>query len=405
MTEEYQIPNAGDALFEAFVEQVKQVLEHLYDFAYLQQHPLARVYDSESDLSTKTAGRQLRYELITVIESLKPNADAHFRAPDARLYNVLHLYYVEQLTIQQAAIELGLSDRQAYRDLRRGQESVAVALWDNRLPPTVQPDAPNHEFSLESEVARLKLSFSPVDIVAIFQQACHAVDRLAQQQSVGVVVRASTAPLVVSTDPAIAHQIIVSTLSFAIQQMQGGTLSASYEAEGGTMALMLQYRAKDAAEPVAISDTAITKLAQRLHWKITYDDSQEQDRQIVLHMASRNATLLVIDDNEGWIELIERYLEGFDCRVVAVSGSQNTLHKVQELNPNAIILDVMMPEQDGWELLQRLRNQPKTRAVPIIVCTVFDDAQLAYSLGASGFVLKPANREKILEALKQLNII
>ena len=73
--------------------------------------------------------------------------------------------------------------------------------------------------------------------------------------------------------------------------------------------------------------------------------------------------------------------------------------------PNAIILDVMMPEQDGWELLQRLRTQPATRTVPIIVCTVFDDAQLAYSLGASAFVSKPANREKILAALKQLSIL
>src|SRR6266568_823509 len=107
MTGDYQTPDAGNALFEAFIEQVKQVLEHLYDFAYLQQHPLARFYDSRSDLSTRTAGHQLRYELIKVIESVKPNSAAHFRAPDARLYNMLHLYYVENLTIQEAAIELG----------------------------------------------------------------------------------------------------------------------------------------------------------------------------------------------------------------------------------------------------------------------------------------------------------
>ena len=111
----------GDTLFESFVEQVKQALEHLYDFAYLQQHPLARNYDGTSDLSAKTAGRQLRYELVTAIESLKPHSESHFRAPDARLYNILHLYYVESLSIQEAAAELGLSERQAYRDLKRGQ--------------------------------------------------------------------------------------------------------------------------------------------------------------------------------------------------------------------------------------------------------------------------------------------
>src|SRR5262245_38443454 len=100
MTNSYQAPQAGDALFEAFVEQVKQALERLYDVAYLQQHPLARAYDGDSDLTAKTAGRQLRGELVRAIESLKPKLETHFRAPDARLYNVLHLIYVESLTIQ-----------------------------------------------------------------------------------------------------------------------------------------------------------------------------------------------------------------------------------------------------------------------------------------------------------------
>ena len=405
MTSDYQTPHAGDALFEAFIEQVKQVLEHLYNFAYLQQHPLARIYDSESDLSTKTAGRQLRSELINVIETLKPNSEAHFRAPDARLYNMLHLYYVENLTIQQAAIELGLSDRQAYRDLRRGQESVAALLWDNRLPPEPQPDLPTQEFSLESEVARLKLNFSPVDMGAIFEQAARAVDRLASQQLVQVAFEASPTPLIVSTDPALAHQIIVSLLSHAIQQMDAGVLSVSSEADGTRMMFKLRYRLKNEADPVMIGDSAITKLTQRLQWKISDDDLPEQNRQIILHMASRRATILVIDDNQGWIELIERYLEGYDCQIVALNGSQDIFRKAQELSPSAIILDIMMPEQDGWELLQRLRTQALTRSVPIIICTVFDDAQLAYSLGASGFVSKPANRERILEALRQFNII
>src|SRR5215510_6183388 len=147
MADKDQAVRTGNELFESFVEQVKQALEHLYDFAYLQQHPLARRYDGDSDLSVKTAGRQLRHELITAIESLKPTLDAHFRAPDARLYNILHLYYIENLTIQEASAELGLSDRQAYRDLRRGQESVAAVLWEHRLPHSIGPVSPPGEFT------------------------------------------------------------------------------------------------------------------------------------------------------------------------------------------------------------------------------------------------------------------
>ena len=397
--------HAGDTLFEAFVEQVKQVLEHLYDFAYLQQHPLARAYDGEGDLSAKTAGRQLRYELIKAIESFKPTQDTHFRAPDARLYNILHFYYLENLTIQEAGAELGLSERQAYRDLRRGQESVAAVLWDKRLPPADQADSPKQDFSLESEVARLKLKFSPVDVGTVVQNAQHAVERLAQQQSVEIVVEPSVEPLMLSTDAALAHQVIVSVLSHAIQQAQAGDLSISLASEQDGLALALDYRVRADAGTEMITDSVVSKLAERLQWRLVSADTSGDQRQIVLHMASRRTTILAIDDNEGWIELLDRFLEGYNCLVVSTSGGAETLQRAQELNPSAIILDVMMPEKDGWELLQRLRAQPATSHIPIIVCTVFNDSQLAYSLGASAFVAKPASREKILETLKVLSIL
>jgi CheY-like chemotaxis protein len=405
MTENYQSPQTGDALFEAFVEQVKQALERLYDFAYLQQHPLARNYDGESDMSARTAGRQLRYELVTAIESLNPKRDTHFRAPDARLYNVLHVYYVENLTIQEVAAELGLSERQAYRDLKRGQESVAAVLWNHRFPRSADQAVPTGEFSLESEVARLELNFSLVDAGTIFQQAQVAVERLARQQSVDVAVKPAVGSLTVSTDPALAHQIMVSMLSYIVQQAQPGVLNIGFETDQDAVTLVCRYRAREGPETTAALDSAITKLAQRLRWSISDEALPGDYRELALRMTSSRTTILVIDDNEAWIALLKRFLEGYDCVVVAIPGGHDSLQRIKELHPSVIILDVMMPERDGWELLQRLRAQPATASVPIIVCTVFNDPQLAYSLGASLFLSKPTERETILAALKQFDII
>lgn len=401
MADKYQAVQTGDELFEAFVEQVKQALGHLYDFAYLQQHPLARFYDSESDLSAKTAGRQLRYELITAIEALKPRSDTHFRAPDARLYNVLHLIYVENLTIQEAGAELGLSERQAYRDLKRGQETVAAALWNNRLPPPTSAQ----EFSLQSEMARLKLNFSLVDIGAIFHQAQKAVERLALQQAVEIAVDTPVELLTLSTDPAVAHQVLLSALSYAIQQAQPGILSASFVLTQGAITLILRYLPGGAPDSLSGTETIISKLAERLRWTVSFNDQPEHFRQIVLRMTSSRTTILVIEDNDGWVALLERFLEGFDCMVVAIEGDGDSMRRVEELVPAAIILDIMMPGKDGWELLQRLRTQPATASIPIIVCSVFNDPQLAYSLGASAFVSKPTNREDFLAVLKDLSIL
>jgi CheY-like chemotaxis protein len=71
----------------------------------------------------------------------------------------------------------------------------------------------------------------------------------------------------------------------------------------------------------------------------------------------------------------------------------------QELRPQAILLDVMLPGMDGWETLARLRRHPATERLPVIICTILPEEQLALALGASAFLRKPLAREELLQAL------
>lgn len=136
---------------------MKQALEHLYDFPYLQQHPLAQESDPTMERSGETAGQRLRRELVAAIEALSPGPGVSFRALHARLYNLLHLHYVEGMTVQEAALELDISVRQAYCDLRRGEESIAAVLWARRSPlsPSQEPRATRLS-SVQAEMARLE---------------------------------------------------------------------------------------------------------------------------------------------------------------------------------------------------------------------------------------------------------
>jgi Amt family ammonium transporter len=90
--------------------------------------------------------------------------------------------------------------------------------------------------------------------------------------------------------------------------------------------------------------------------------------------------------------------------VVAATSSQEGLHLAQTLEPDAIVLDIMMPEMDGWELLQRLRAHPKTQEIPVVICSVINDPDLARSLGASFFLPKPVSRRAVLDVLQQLGV-
>jgi CheY-like chemotaxis protein len=122
-------------------------------------------------------------------------------------------------------------------------------------------------------------------------------------------------------------------------------------------------------------------------------------------MTTHGPSVLVIDDNEGLVKLIGRYLTDQACRVTAAADGREGLRLAQEEAPDAIILDVMIPQVHGWEVLQRLRNHPKTASIPVIICSVINDPELAQSLGASLFLPKPVSRSKILAALHQLQVL
>ena len=114
----------------------------------------------------------------------------------------------------------------------------------------------------------------------------------------------------------------------------------------------------------------------------------------------RRTLLLVIDDNEGLVELFRRYLTGEDYRVIGAPDGVEGQRMAEEHSPDLIVLDVMMPQRDGWEVMQLLRNRQSTRGIPVILCSVVEDPELAFSLGAAEFLSKPVKREELLNALE-----
>ena len=90
---------------------------------------------------------------------------------------------------------------------------------------------------------------------------------------------------------------------------------------------------------------------------------------------------------------------GTRYRFIGTRDPEQALPLAQELAPRIIVLDIMLPGTDGWELLGRLREHPETGDVPILVCTILPQDKLAMTLGAAGFVRKPVSREALLDAL------
>jgi signal transduction histidine kinase/CheY-like chemotaxis protein/PAS domain-containing protein len=113
--------------------------------------------------------------------------------------------------------------------------------------------------------------------------------------------------------------------------------------------------------------------------------------------------ILCIDDDPQVISLYERYLQPQGYKVVPVANPANARDTAKRIKPYAITLDIMMPDVDGWTVLEQLKNDADTRNIPVIVCSIVEEEEKGFSLGAADYLVKPILEEDLVIALNRLN--
>ncbi len=116
-----------------------------------------------------------------------------------------------------------------------------------------------------------------------------------------------------------------------------------------------------------------------------------------------NNLILSIDDDPQVISLYQRYLTPQGYQVIALTDPKQAVARAKSLKPYAITLDVMMPEVDGWQVLQKLKNDPETCDIPIIICSILEDEEKGYNLGAADYLIKPFLQEELINTINRAN--
>jgi signal transduction histidine kinase/CheY-like chemotaxis protein len=111
--------------------------------------------------------------------------------------------------------------------------------------------------------------------------------------------------------------------------------------------------------------------------------------------------VLAIDDDPDVLSLIGQELEEEGYQMVSTTGALEGIDKARQLGPCAITLDIMMPGMDGWEAISRLKADPRTRDIPLIVLSIVDNKELGFRLGADEYLVKPVDKEALLEVLRR----
>jgi len=113
--------------------------------------------------------------------------------------------------------------------------------------------------------------------------------------------------------------------------------------------------------------------------------------------------VLAIDDDPQVISLYDRYLTPQGYYVVPLTEPAKAKEKILEIKPFAITLDIMMPNIDGWTVLTEIKSDPATRDVPIIICSIVEQTDKGFNLGASDYLVKPILEDDLARALDRLN--
>lgn len=115
--------------------------------------------------------------------------------------------------------------------------------------------------------------------------------------------------------------------------------------------------------------------------------------------------VLVVDDNQQNRELLQAYLEDVDCRAVPARDGLEALKMIDKEPPDLILLDVMMPKMSGFEVCKRIKNDPKTSDIPVIMVTAlneFGDIERGIDSGTDDFLSKPVNKLELLVRVKTM---
>ena len=122
-------------------------------------------------------------------------------------------------------------------------------------------------------------------------------------------------------------------------------------------------------------------------------------------MAADQEKILVVDDNKPNVELLQAHLESAGYNVVTAFGGEEALRKVESEKPDMILLDIMMPRISGYEVCRRLKADPKSKGIPIVMVTALnelEDVEKGVDVGADDFLMKPINKLELITRVRSM---
>ena len=404
------------ATFEAFEQALYEGLSHLNDPMY---QPPALLWQGLG-VPPQQDVKCLQSALIQAIEALKPAPNVAPHARSQRVYELLSLRYLQGLTQEETGDRLGLTVRHIRREQKLAVHGLAQWLWDQSqaddTPAKAQTpvaemeddeaDTPTWRSQVQQELAALQQGTpaETADVKTVIEGVLKIGGALTAKHNICLNPGSIPPNLVANIHPSALRQIVLTAIEKLVTHLTLGEISLRARQKGGVITVTVRGGPVAKETPGPLPDSAlIREILSTSTGEVTIRQSGATIVfQITLPSATEAISVLVVDDNADLLNFYRRWTTNTPYQITHLADGRDLFETIAVTKPDLIVLDVMLPDTDGWELLTYLHEHPDTRSIPVMICSVIRREELALSLGASLYVSKPVRRRQFIEALDQV---
>lgn len=400
---------------EELDELLLDALSHLYDPDYEPPSEICALTLCDPAMGPTP----VQSALMQAIRDLEPNADLPNEAHARRVHELILNRFKLKLTQEKTAELMGISVRHLNRVQREAVHTLLQRLWerrqaqlDARSTPDIEtagaPDrgdlqAPDWQAQARRELASLQAS-APDANADVARTIDGALDlQSAQRASRGIEARVAFVQpgLVAATHPSVLRQMLITAMGRLMRFGHDEPISIFAGLENGNVRITISASLAGETIPgpgeltegiLAPDDASVEAVYEGSHLFLI----------LRVPSARGKATVLVVDDNADMVHFFRRATVGTRYSIVHVETGEGLMETVSLVHPDAIVLDVMLPDVDGWQLLMQLHEDQNTRPIPVIVCSVVREEELALSLGAAHYIAKPVRPRQFIQALDRV---
>lgn len=297
------------------------------------------------------------------------------------------------------------------------------------------------------EAGRMEVFEEDFNLAEVVQEVSHIIQPLQESRSIGYAVDLDSKDcLPITSDRTKVKEILINILSNAFKYSEKGTVTLSIHQENDGYRISVtdqgigiaaenlknifdEFRQIDGTYTRKVGGTglglAITKrFVEMLNGTITVNSVLGEGSTFTVYLPSHfsqspaasktNAALpadqnslskikvVCVDDDPSVCRLYRQYLEESGIEVVAYNGQEDIITQVIKERPDIILLDIILPQKDGWEILAELKTTAETRIIPIVMVSILSEKNLAYKLKADEYLIKPVGQEELISTIQRL---